>query len=58
MPKSRTKTRGRPPRPMPERIDATPEDIAKAMLSLPPDHKWQYLEREKPARPENTPATK
>ena len=45
MPKTK-KTRGRPPRPMPERIDASPEEIAKAMLSLPADHKWKYLESE------------
>ena len=40
------KDRGRPPRPLPERIDASPEDIAKAMLSLPVDYKWKYLESE------------
>ena len=44
-----TKTKkpmGRPPRPLPERIDAPPEAIAKAVLSLPADHKWKYLEKE------------
>ena len=46
MPKGK-KQRGRPPRPMPERIDASPEDIAKAMLSLPVDYKWKYLEEDK-----------
>lgn len=40
------KPRGRPPKPLPERIDASPEEIAKAMLSLPKDHKWKYLEGE------------
>ncbi len=44
MPKQR-KDKGRPPRPLPDRIDASPEDIAKAMLSLPADYKWRYLER-------------
>ena len=45
MPKTK-KPRGRPPKPLPERIDASPEDIAKAMLALPPDHKWKYMEAE------------
>lgn len=41
------KERGRPPtKPMPERIDATPEQIAKAVLSLPADHEWQYMEND------------
>ena len=43
MPKPK-KQRGRPPiRPMPERIDATPEEIAEAFLRLPPDYEWQYV---------------
>ena len=46
------KSRGRPPRPMPERIDASPEDIAKAMFAMPEDHKWRYLEGEEEAVPE------
>ena len=38
------KARGRPvTKPMPERIDATPEQIAEAFLRLPADHEWQYL---------------
>jgi hypothetical protein len=38
------KARGRPvSKPMPERIDATPEQIAEAFLRLPADHEWQYL---------------
>jgi hypothetical protein len=28
---------------MPERIDATPEEIAEAFLCLPADYQWQYL---------------
>ena len=40
------KPRGRPPKKtMPERIDATPEELAKAMFKLPADHKWKYLEK-------------
>ena len=39
----RKKDRGRPPvKPMPERIDASPEEIAKRFLSLPADYEWQY----------------
>ena len=42
--------RGRPPEyTMPERIDATPEEIAQAVLSVPvtPERKWRYLEQGK-----------
>ena len=38
------KPRGSPPKPLPESIDAAPEEIAKAMLRLPADHKWHYME--------------
>jgi hypothetical protein len=34
--------RGRPSRPLPPRIDATPEEMAKAMFRLPADYQWQY----------------
>ncbi len=38
------KARGRPvTKPMPERIDASPEQIAEAFLRLPSDYEWQYL---------------
>ena len=41
------RARGRPPvKPMPERIDATPEQIAEAFLRLPADYEWQYLREE------------
>ena len=41
------KQRGRPPtKPMPERIDATPEEIAEAFLRLPTDYEWQYLKED------------
>ena len=46
MPKSEDKPkrpRGRPPRPMPERIDATPEEIAEVVLRMPPKSDWRYL---------------
>ena len=34
--------RGRPARPLPPRIDATPESMAQAMFRLPADYEWQY----------------
>ncbi len=39
---------GRPARPMPERIDASPEEIAQAVLKMPNKRKWRYLEDNKP----------
>ena len=41
MPRNK-KARGRPARPLPPRVEATPEVIAKAMFSLPADYEWQY----------------
>ena len=46
MPKSEDKPkrpRGRPSRPMPEPIDATPEEIAEVVLKMPPKSDWRYL---------------
>ena len=37
----------RPPRPMPERIDATPEEIAKAMFNRPADHECKFSTKNK-----------
>ena len=34
--------RGRPSRPLPPRIDATPADMARAMFRLPADYQWDY----------------
>ena len=35
--------RGRPvEKKLPPRIDATPEEIARAMFAMPADYKWQY----------------
>lgn len=34
---------GRPPKPMPERIDASPEEIAQAVLKMPNKRRWRYL---------------
>ena len=44
MPRSK-KPKGRPPKPLPERVNASPEDLAKAMFALPPDHHWKYLDK-------------
>ena len=41
------KRRGRPPRPMPERIDASPEEIAETVLRRPPKKEWGYMKRKK-----------
>ena len=39
--------RGRPvTKPLPPRIDAPPEAIAKALLSLPEDHQWEFLKKQ------------
>ena len=35
--------RGRPARPMPERIDASPEEIAELVLGMPPKTDWRFL---------------
>ena len=45
------KPRGRPPRPMPEPIPDTPENIARIILNTPPKkpHEWRYLQRYKAA---------
>ena len=47
MPKSQ-KRRGHPPRPTPERIDATPEQIAEASLRMPADYQRQYPPEDNP----------
>ena len=40
--------RGRPvTKEYPDRIDASPEQIAEAMFKMPADHKWKYPERER-----------
>lgn len=41
------RARGRPlSKPMPPRIEATPEQLAKAMFAMPVDHQWKYLKEE------------
>ena len=40
--------RGRPPKfVMPERIDASPEEIADVVMRAKPPKEWQYLKRYK-----------
>lgn len=39
---------GRPPRSMPERIDAPPEVIARVVLGSPPPAEWDYQTKEEP----------
>ena len=42
MPK-RNKIRGRPlKKRYPPRVDATPDEMARAMFALPTDHQWEY----------------
>ena len=43
MPK-RKRPIGRPPRSMPPRIDASPEQIARVVLNVKPPKKWRYLQ--------------
>ena len=40
---------GRPPRPMPPRIDASPEAVARMLVTTPPkkEEDWRYLKRPK-----------
>ena len=37
---------GRPPKPLPESIKASPEEIAKVFIGNPPPKNWPYLEQE------------
>lgn len=40
--------RGRPARPMPERIPDTPENVARALMTTPPIDDWEYLRERLP----------
>ena len=40
------KPMGRPVKRLPK-ISATPEEAAKALIALPPDHKWEYPKENK-----------
>ena len=41
---------GRPPKPLPEPIPDTPENVARALLTTPPkrDDEWKYLRKSEP----------
>ena len=46
--------RGRPvTKPMPERIDASPEEIAETVLRMPPKSDWRYLKTRDAAKSED-----
>jgi len=36
---------GRPPKPLPEPIPDSAENVLKALLSTPPKRRWRYLRR-------------
>lgn len=41
-----TRSRGRPVEyPMPGRIPATPEELARAVANTPPPDEWEYMKR-------------
>ena len=44
---SERRTVGRPPRPMPEPIEATPEAVAQSLFAGPPkpSSEWRYLQK-------------
>ena len=48
--------RGRPPKPMPEQIPDTPENVAQAILTTPPkkSDEWEYLKDQPPTAPGET----
>ena len=45
---SRKRKRGRPARPMPERIPDTPENVDRALMTTPPITDWAYLREQQP----------
>lgn len=38
--------RGRPPKPYPELIDATPQEVAQSLFNGPPKEEWRFEEAE------------
>ncbi len=44
-PKNGTRRAGRPRKPLPEPINASPEEIAKVFVGNPPPKKWPYLKK-------------
>ena len=49
--KKESKPTGRPPKPMPERIDDTPENVMRVLVSTPPKKStdWDYLKKARKA---------
>ena len=47
---SKRRSVGRPPRPMPERIPDTPENVARTIFAGPPkpEREWRYIQRQRP----------
>ena len=41
------KRRGRPPKPSPDPIPDTPENVARAIMQGPPKQDWRYLQKQK-----------
>lgn len=37
---------GRPPRSMPPKIDASPEEIARTVLKVKPPENWRYMQKD------------
>lgn len=37
---------GRPPKPLPEPLDATPEEVAASLFNGPPKKRWRFLDPE------------
>ena len=48
MAKDKKRKRGRPPRPLPDSIPDTPENVARAIVAAKPKKKgdWEYLRKE------------
>ena len=37
---------GRPPRPMPDPMSATPEELARVLVTTPPKKNWRYMQKQ------------
>ena len=47
VPPDRKKRPGPAPKPMPSPIDASPRDLARAIMQKPPKKEWRFLEKKK-----------
>lgn len=52
MPKRERRKPGRPPKPMPDPIPDTPENVARALMTSPPRQPddWEYLKADAQAK--------